>query len=108
MWRHNFGPCARKKFQALSEEVEGNTPREIIARAVQEFGEQVAMSSSFQTQSVPLLHMVSQISPEMRIFFINTRRHFWETLMFRERLQAELNLNVMDLYPAPNLKNFVQ
>jgi phosphoadenosine phosphosulfate reductase len=56
------------------------------------------MSSSFQTQSLPLLHMVSLLYPAMPIFFLNTGYHFWDTLIFREQLTREWNLNVVDLY----------
>jgi len=45
-------------FKKLSQELETKTPQEIIQWAIQEFAPNIAMSSSFQTQSIPLLHMV--------------------------------------------------
>ena len=58
------------QIDTLSADFEGKTPQEIIIWAVETFSPNIAMSSSFQTQSVPLLHMVSQISPELRVFFM--------------------------------------
>lgn len=97
-----------EKIETLSAEFEDKTPQEIITWAVDSFCPRIAMSSSFQTQSVPLLHIVSQIHPSMQILFINTRYHFWETLFFREQLASDLNLNVVDLYPDEAWTGFFQ
>jgi len=86
------------KIEKFSKEFETKTPQEIIEWAVDRFSPYMAMSSSFQTQSMPLLHMVVHIAPETPIFFINTGYHFWETLMFREKLADEWKLNIIDLY----------
>ena len=82
----------------LSDEFETRTPQEIIKWAVDTFWPEIAMSSSFQTQSVPLLHMVSQVNRNLLIFFLDTGYHFWETAIFREQLASEWHLNVLDLY----------
>jgi len=87
-----------QELEQCSGEFETKTPQEIIQWAVERFWPDVAMSSSFQTQSTPLLHMVSQVKPDLPIYFLDTGYHFWETLMFREQIAAEWNLNVIDLY----------
>lgn len=86
-----------KEIARLSLSFEAKTPQEIITWAVETFCPDLAASSSFQTQSVPLLHMISEIRPEMRVFFLDTQYHFWDTLLFREQLQREMGLNVVDL-----------
>jgi phosphoadenosine phosphosulfate reductase len=96
-----------QQIEKLSEEFETKTPQEIIQWAVDEFSPELAVSSSFQTQSMPLLHMVSQIKQDMPVFFIDTGYHFWETLMFREWLVSEWGLNVIDLYRDPRWDVFV-
>ena len=88
----------QEQVDSLSLEFETKTPQEIITWAVDTFWPQVAMSSSFQTQSVPLLHMVSRINRNLLIFFIDTGYHFWETATFREKLASDWQLNVLDLY----------
>jgi len=87
-----------QKIKRLSEEFETKTPQEIIEWAVNRFSPEIAMSSSFQTQSMPLLHMATRIQPDLPVFFIDTGYHFWETLMFREQIAAEWNLKIVDLY----------
>ena len=86
------------KIEKYSEEFETKTPQEIIEWAVNRFAPSIVMSSSFQTQSMPLLHMASRILPDLPIFFLDTGYHFWETLMFREKLAEEWELNIIDLY----------
>ena len=86
-----------KEIETLSATFEEKTPQEIVAWAVETFCPDIAMSSSFQTQSVPLLHIVSQIEPNMQTLFANTGFHYWDTLMFREQLERIWNLNIVDL-----------
>jgi phosphoadenosine phosphosulfate reductase len=86
------------EVERLSEEFETKTPQEIIEWAVGSYWPEIAMSSSFQTQSVPLLHMATRIKHDLLIFFIDTGYHFWETLMFREQIASEWRINVIDLY----------
>lgn len=96
------------EIKRLAEEFESRTPQEILEWAIREYGDDIAMSSSFQTQSMPLLHMATRIMPNIRIFFLDTGYHFWETLEFRERIQHEWNLNVIDLRRDPRWDVFAR
>ena len=96
------------KLEKFSQELEEQTPQEIIQWIVDRYSPYIAMSSSFQTQSMPLLHMISQIAPDIPIFFINTGYHFWETLTFREKLAEEWKLNIVDLYRDSRWDVFVR
>jgi len=89
---------SQQEIEKLSEEFERKTPQEIIQWAVDRFWPEIALSSSFQTQSMPLLHMVTRIKRGMPVFFLDTGYHFWETLMFREKIASEWQINVIDLY----------
>jgi len=88
----------KRQIATLSEEFESKTPQDILAWAFEAFWPQIAMSSSFQTQSMPLLHMASRIRRDLLIFFLDTGYHFWDTLTFRESIASEWKLNVLDLY----------
>jgi len=95
---YNFGMFTAAEIKKLSQEFETRTPQEIIHWAVDAFWPEIAMSSSFQTQSMPLLHMATNIKRGLPIFFLDTGYHFWETLIFREKIASEWKLNVIDLY----------
>lgn len=51
-------------------------------------------TSSFQTQSVPLLHILSQFEQEIEIVFLDTGYLFPETHAFRKQLVNELGIKV--------------
>jgi phosphoadenosine phosphosulfate reductase len=89
---------AAAELEKLSQEFETRTPQEILHWAVSQFWPEIALSSSFQTQSLPLLHMVMRVRRGIPVFFLDTGYHFWETLMFRERIASEWRINVIDLY----------
>jgi phosphoadenosine phosphosulfate reductase len=88
----------KDEISRLSDEFESKTPQEILTWAIDEFWPQIAMSSSFQTQSMPLLHMATLIRRDLLIFFLDTGYHFWDTLTFRESIASNWKLNVLDLY----------
>ena len=88
----------KEEVTQLSDEFESKKPQEILTWAIDAFWPQIAMSSSFQTQSMPLLHMATRIRRDLLIFFLDTGYHFWDTLAFREKIAAEWKLNVIDLY----------
>jgi len=52
--------------------------------------------------------MVTRIMPEIHILFLDTGYHFWDTLIFRERIQHEWDLNVVDIYRDPRWDVFVR
>jgi phosphoadenosine phosphosulfate reductase len=57
-------------------------------------------TSSFQPQSTPLLHIISQIDPSIPIYFLNTGYHFPETLRFRTTFAEKYGLKVIDLFSS--------
>ncbi len=81
-------------------------PQDILIWAWRTFGPHVGASSSFQTQSVPLLHMIANHAPWMRIFFLDTGFHFAETLAFRDQLRNEWRLNVQNIEPDMGHERF--
>src|SRR5262245_12015639 len=56
-------------------------------------------SSSFQTHSLVLLHIISRIDKSIPIFFINTGYHFPETIAFKDRIAKLFELDVRNVFP---------
>ena len=59
----------------------------------------VAIVSSFGAESAALLHLVSRIDPSVPVLFLDTGKHFPETLAYRDQLAERLGLNLVNLYP---------
>lgn len=68
----------------------------------------LAIVSSFGADSAVLLHMVAQVDPSLPVFFLETGKHFPETLDYVEMLKRHLGLNnVTALQPdAADLARF--
>lgn len=60
-------------------------------------GQSFFASSSFQTHSLPMLHILGQLAPEMPVFFIQTGFHFPDTLRFRDDVAKEFGLHVLNI-----------
>ncbi|WP_196774268.1 phosphoadenylyl-sulfate reductase [Rhodovulum sp. MB263] len=60
-----------------------------------------ALVSSFGTESAVLLHYVTRILPQIPVLFIETGRHFDETLTYRDRLVRLFDLNLVEVRPDP-------
>jgi len=97
-----------QKIEKYSKEFETKTPQEIIEWAADRFCPYMAMSSSFQTQSMPLLHIATRIIPDLPVLFLDTGYHFWDTLLFREKIAHEWDLNIIDLHRAAHWDSFVR
>jgi phosphoadenosine phosphosulfate reductase len=55
------------------------------------------VSSSFQSHSLPLLHILSRYAPETPVYFLNTGFHFPETMAFRHVIADLMGLNIIDI-----------
>jgi phosphoadenosine phosphosulfate reductase len=60
-------------------------------------GKRLFITSSFQTHSIPLLHLISGVSPRIPVFFLETNYHFPETLAYRDAISALLHLDLHEL-----------
>jgi len=60
----------------------------------------VAVVSSFGAESAVLLHLLAQIDPNVPVLFLDTQKHFPETLAYRDEVVAKLGLtNLIILTP---------
>lgn len=74
----------------------------LIRRQIEKYlgeGKRMFATSSFQTHSLPMLHILSRIEKSIPVYFINTGFHFPETVSFRDHVSAEFGLNLVDLQP---------
>ena len=55
------------------------------------------LTSSFQTQSLVLLKIISEYYNSIPIYFINTSFHFPETIEYKNSLKSILNIQIIDI-----------
>lgn len=59
----------------------------------------LAVVSSFGAESAVLLHLIASVDPSVPVLFLDTGKHFAETLAYRDALAARLGLNLVVLTP---------
>lgn len=65
-----------------------------------EFKDDITLVSSFGSESAVLLHLLAEVAPDLPVLFIDTGKHFGQTLPYRRKLASTLGLtNVQDLRP---------
>jgi phosphoadenosine phosphosulfate reductase len=57
----------------------------------------VAIVSSFGAESAILLHLIAQVDPGVPVLFLDTGKHFTETLKYRDDLVARLGLTNLQI-----------
>lgn len=77
------------KFEEIKSTIEG----------YKDEGKEIFTTSSFQSHSIPLLHIISKIDKSIPVYFLNTGFHFPETIKFRDQVVKEFGLNLVDLKP---------
>ena len=60
-------------------------------------GKKLFTTSSFQSHSIILLHILSRIDNSIPVFFLDTGYHFPETIEYKEQITKLYNLNTIDL-----------
>lgn len=71
----------------------GNDTHEMLASVLGEgHAGEVAVVSSFGAESAVLLHLVAAVDPAVPVLFLETGKHFPETLAYRDQLVARLGL----------------
>ncbi len=84
---HRF--ICQMKFEEIKEKIHG----------YQRLGLKLFSTSSFQTHSLVLLHIISRIDKKIPVFFINTGYHFPETVAFKDEIAKRFELDVRNVYP---------
>ncbi len=82
--------------------------KELVEQAILLHGDAIALLSAFNPEDVIISYWLGQINPNIKIFFLETAKHFPETLNYVERIISKLKLkNVEFLTPDPKLINNV-
>jgi len=85
------------ELAAISERFETAPPSSIVAWAVEHFGADIILASSFQ--EIVLLDIAVSVKPDIEVLFLDTQYHFAETLWFVEEVRARYDLNLRVVKP---------
>lgn len=65
----------------------------------QDEGKKLFTTSSFQTHSIVLLHLLSRIDKSIPVYCLNTGFLFPETMAYKDQLAEEFGLNMIEIKP---------
>ena len=86
------------EIKALNERYKSLTARERIKTLYQDFDmADVMLTSSFAATSAFLLKLISEVTKEQEVFFIDTGYHFEDTLDYKEKLSEQYGLKVTSI-----------
>jgi phosphoadenosine phosphosulfate reductase len=77
---------------AIFETYAGLEGEQLLACVLRDFAGKAAVVSSLGAESAVLLHMVAAVDPATPVIFLDTGKHFWETLSYRAKLIDLLGL----------------
>jgi phosphoadenosine phosphosulfate reductase len=87
------GPAILHSAQTLDHTLRDASPARVIETALKTVGrEQLALVSSFGTESAALLKVMADVDPAIPVIFLDTGWLFEETLAYRDTLIATLGL----------------
>ncbi len=80
----------------------GASTQEMLASVIDDnLAGDLAVVSSFGAESAVLLHLVASVDARLPVLFLDTGKHFAETLAYRDTLAERLGLNLVILPPDP-------
>ena len=93
-------------LKRLSDEMEGQHPRDILRWAMATFAPRLGMATAFGAEGCCLLHMIAglreEVDSDVYLFNLDTGYQFPETLALRERFQEKYGLTIhLEGHPQP-------
>jgi phosphoadenosine phosphosulfate reductase len=92
----------KARVEVLNDRYRDMAPEAVLRQAIaEEFCGGIGLVSSFGADSAVLLHMVAMIDPRLPVIFLDTGKHFDETLRYKDELLDRLGLvNVIAARPG--------
>lgn len=83
---------------ALSLQLEDRPASEVVAWAVERFGDDLVLAASFQ--DCVLIDIATAVCPGIEVVFLDTGAHFAETIDYVEEVRRRYRLNLTVLHPS--------
>jgi 3'-phosphoadenosine 5'-phosphosulfate sulfotransferase (PAPS reductase)/FAD synthetase len=81
-------------------EIESATAEEVLSWALSNYGDSLAISTSFQKEGMVVIDMATRINPRVRVFTIDTGRLPEETHQMMETVRQRYGIPVEVVCPA--------
>ena len=96
-YRRRALEARRARAEGLANELDGASPEQILSRALEVYAGRIAQLSSFGAEAALGLALLADADPDTPVLFLDTHRHFPQTLQYRDRLAASLGLTRLQI-----------
>jgi len=96
------------EIETLQAELHNAYPQTILRRAVDMFGDDLVVVTSFQPTGIVTLHMLQEIAPHLSILTVDTNLLFDETYQLMDQLEREWGLNLIRVRPSQSVAEQAQ
>ncbi len=87
------------RIESLAGEFEDASPQEILAWALDEFEERIAIATGFGAEGMAIIDMAASVSSSLNVFFIDTGFLFPETYELRRRMEDRYGIEIRAFKP---------
>jgi phosphoadenosine phosphosulfate reductase len=94
------------ELAAVSRELDGRSPQEVLAWAVRRFHPKLMMATAFGPEGCCILHMLSEIEPGVHVINLDTGYQFAETLELRQRILDRYGIAVELVRPEQTVAEY--
>lgn len=81
-------------LEAVSQQLEGSSPRDVLRWAVETYGRKLTMATAFGPEGCVILHLLADVDRHVRVFNLDTGYQFPETLRLRDRIAERYGIEV--------------
>jgi phosphoadenosine phosphosulfate reductase len=99
-WRPSVIETQTLDFADLNARFENEAPCDILRWAWEQFGDDLAVVTSFQPTGLVTLHMLLEFAPDVRVLTLDTGLLFPETVGLVDRWERDYGLNLTRVRPA--------
>jgi phosphoadenosine phosphosulfate reductase len=96
----------REELARASRSLEASSPAEIIAWAVERFGDRLTMATAFGPEGCLIIHWLAAIAPGTFVFNLETGYQFPETLALRDQIAVRYGVEVSLERPATSVEEY--
>ncbi len=86
-------------IKEINEKYKGSSPQDILKWSIEEFGDKIALASSFGAEDVALIDMIVKINPKTTIFTLDTGRLPEETYEVMEEIRKKYGISIKSYFP---------
>jgi len=94
------------QLETATRELDGKSPQDVLRWAVAEFADRLTMATAFGAEGCCLIHMLSEIEADVRVFNLDTGYQFPETLELRERIKDRYGIEVEYIRPEMTVAEY--